>query len=111
MPRQPCLVDLRADHILFTGDTVTGIIDFYFACNDALAYDVAITLNAWCFEQRGEFSPTKSTLLLQQYQGQRKFAAEEIAAFPALLRGAALRFLLTRLVDWLAVPAGALVRE
>lgn len=102
--------DLFPDNVFFEGDDVSGIIDFYFACNDALAYDVAITLNAWCFEQRGEFSPTKSTLLLQQYQGQRKFAAEEIAAFPALLRGAALRFLLTRSHDWIHRDPSALVR-
>jgi len=102
--------DLFPDNVFFEGDDVSGIIDFYFACNDALAYDVAITLNAWCFEQSGEFSPTKSTLLLQHYQRERTFAAAEIAAFPVLLRGAALRFLLTRAHDWIYRDPAALVR-
>jgi homoserine kinase type II len=102
--------DLFPDNVFFEGDEVSGVIDFYFACNDALAYDVAITLNAWCFEQSGEFSPTKSKLLLAAYQKQRPFAAAEIAAFPALLRGASLRFLLTRTHDWIHRDPSALVR-
>lgn len=102
--------DLFPDNVFFEGDEVSGVIDFYFACNDALAYDVAITLNAWCFEQSGEFSPTKSKLLLSSYQSQRKFSPQEIAAFPLLLRGAALRFLLTRAHDWIHRDPNALVR-
>ncbi|MFZ4541616.1 MAG: homoserine kinase [Rickettsiales bacterium] len=110
MPAGVIHADLFPDNVFFEGDDVSGIIDFYFACNDALAYDVAITLNAWCFEPRGEFSPTKSKLLLDAYQKQRPFAAAEVAAFPVLLRGAALRFLLTRAHDWLHRELNALVR-
>ncbi len=110
LPEGVIHADLFPDNVFFEGDDVSGMIDFYFACNDALAYDVAITLNAWCFEQSGEFSPTKSKLMLQQYQQQRLFAAAETAAFPALLRGAALRFLLTRAHDWLHHDPQALVR-
>ncbi len=110
LPQGIIHADLFPDNVFFEGDHVSGVIDFYFACNDALAYDVAITLNAWCFEARGEFSPTKSALLLQHYQKQRAFTLEEKAAFPTLLRGAALRFLLTRAHDWLHRDVNALVR-
>jgi homoserine kinase type II len=110
LPHGVIHADLFPDNVFFEGDDVSGMIDFYFACNDALAYDVAITLNAWCFEQSGEFSPTKSKLLLTAYQKNRRFAAAEIAAFPALLRGAALRFLLTRAHDWIFRDPHALVR-
>lgn len=110
LPRGIIHADLFPDNVFFEGDDVSGVIDFYFACSDALAYDVAITLNAWCFEQRGEFSPTRSKLLLAGYHKQRAFLPAEIAAFPALLRGAALRFLLTRAHDWLHRDPHALVR-
>ncbi len=110
LPQGVIHADLFPDNVFFEGDDVSGVIDFYFACNDALAYDVAITLNAWCFEQSGEFSPTKSKLLLAAYQKQRPFTVAEIAAFPTLLRGAALRFLLTRAHDWLHRDPNALVR-
>lgn len=110
LPQGVIHADLFPDNVFFEGDEVSGIIDFYFACNDALAYDVAITLNAWCFEQKGEFSPTKSKLLLSNYQKQRPLSAAEIQAFPTLLRGAALRFLLTRAHDWIHRDPNALVR-
>ncbi len=110
LPHGVIHADLFPDNVFFEGDDVSGVIDFYFACNDALAYDVAITLNAWCFEQSGEFSPTKSKLLLGAYQKQRPLTPAEIAAFPTLLRGAALRFLLTRAHDWLHRDPSALVR-
>jgi homoserine kinase type II len=110
LPRGIIHADLFPDNVFFEGDMVSGVIDFYFACNDALAYDVAITLNAWCFEPRCEFSPTKSKLLLDAYQKQRPFVTKEIAAFQVLLRGAALRFLLTRAHDWLHRAPNALVR-
>jgi homoserine kinase type II len=110
LPHGVIHADLFPDNVFFEGDEVSGVIDFYFACNDALAYDVAITLNAWCFEQSGEFSPTKSKLLLAAYQKQRLLTAAEIAALPTLLRGAALRFLLTRAHDWLHQDPAALVR-
>jgi homoserine kinase type II len=101
LPQGIIHADLFPDNVFFEEDDVSGVIDFYFACTDALAYDVAITLNAWCFERGGEFSPTKSKLLLAGYQKQRAFTPAEIETFPALLRGAALRFLLTRAHDWL----------
>jgi homoserine kinase type II len=110
LPRGVIHADLFPDNVFFEGDHVSGIIDFYFACSDALAYDVAITLNAWCFEGRNEFSPTKSKLLLDAYRKRRAFTAAEINAFPILLRGAALRFLLTRAHDWLHRDPSALVR-
>jgi len=102
--------DLFPDNVLFLGEQVSGLIDFYFACNDLLAYDLAICLNAWCFEADHAFNVTKGRALLSAYHAERPLRDEEIAAFPLLARGAALRFLLTRLVDWLSVPPGALVR-
>ncbi|WP_029006020.1 homoserine kinase [Azorhizobium doebereinerae] len=102
--------DLFPDNAFFLDDALSGIIDFYFACNDLLAYDVAVCLNAWCFEADGAFNATKGRALLAGYQSVRPLGADEVAALPHLARGAALRFLLTRLVDWLNVPEGALVR-
>ena len=94
----------------FLGDTLSGLIDFYFACTDTLAYDVAVCLNAWCFEPDHAFNVTKGRALLNAYGKVRAPSARERDALPMLARGAAMRFLLTRLVDWLAVPDGALVR-
>lgn len=102
--------DLFPDNAFFLNDALSGIIDFYFACTDLLAYDVAICLNAWCFEEDGSFNATKGRALLQGYNTVRPLTDQEGAALPRLARGAALRFLLTRLVDWLNVPPGALVR-
>jgi homoserine kinase type II len=102
--------DLFTDNVFFLGDEVSGLIDFYFACNDAFAYDLAICLNAWCFEPNMEFNLTKGRALLAGYGGVRRLEPAEVAALPVLARGAALRFMLTRLVDWLNVPPGALVR-
>lgn len=103
--------DLFPDNVFFVGETLSGLIDFYFACNDAWAYDLAICLNAWCFEMTGEFNVTKGRALLDAYHAARPLSAAEIAALPALARGAALRFMLTRLVDWLDTPPGALVKK
>jgi homoserine kinase type II len=102
--------DLFVDNVFFLGETLSGLIDFYFACTDTLAYDVAICLNAWCFEADFSYNQTKGRALLARYQAVRKLSEAEIAALPLLARGAALRFLLTRLVDWLNVPPGALVK-
>lgn len=102
--------DLFPDNVFFLGSKLSGVIDFYFACTDALAYDVAICLNAWCFEPDHSFNVTKGRALLQAYGKTRPLIDAERAALPLLARGAALRFLLTRLVDWLNVPPGALVR-
>jgi homoserine kinase type II len=102
--------DLFPDNVFFIGERLSGLIDFYFACNDAWAYDLAICLNAWCFEQDGSYNMTKGQAMLAGYQSIRALGPAEIEALPLLCRGAALRFMLTRLVDWLNVPAGALVR-
>jgi homoserine kinase type II len=102
--------DLFPDNVLFVDGRVSGLIDFYFACDDALAYDIAVMLNAWCFEVDGAFNITKSKSLLAAYQQQRQLKPDEIAALPMLARGAALRFLLTRLYDWLNPDPTALVR-
>jgi homoserine kinase type II len=110
LPQGVIHADLFPDNVFFLGDRVSGLIDFYFACTDALAYDVAICLNAWCFEPDHSYNITKGRALLRGYMGARKLAAREIEALPMLCRGAALRFLLTRLIDWLEVPPGALVR-
>jgi homoserine kinase type II len=110
LPQGIIHADLFPDNVFFIGEKLSGVIDFYFACNDALAYDLAIALNAWCFEPDGAFNATKGRALLQGYESLRKLDAEEKGALPILARGAALRFLLTRLYDWLNVPPGALVR-
>ncbi|MCA1297783.1 homoserine kinase [Stappia indica] len=101
--------DLFPDNVFFIGDRLSGLIDFYFACNDAFAYDVAICLNAWCFEPDLSFNVTKARALLDGYTTVRPFTPAEFDSLPLLARGAALRFLLTRLHDWLRVPEGALV--
>jgi len=102
--------DLFPDNVFYLGDRLSGIIDFYFACNDYLAYDVAICLNAWCFEPEGDFNTTKARLLLGSYNKVRPIPKDELMALPALARGSALRFLLTRLYDWLNHPPGAFVK-
>lgn len=102
--------DLFPDNVFFLSGKLSGLIDFYFACNDFLAYDIAICLNAWCFEQDASFNITKGMGMLSGYQRVRKLTPGEMDALPVLARGAALRFLLTRLVDWLNVPEGALVK-
>ncbi|MBL6455712.1 homoserine kinase [Belnapia sp. T6] len=106
--------DLFPDNVFFLDGpdgkpVVSGIIDFYFACTDLLAYDVAVCLNAWCFEPDLSFNVTRARALLAGYQRVRPLLAEERAALPLLCRGAAIRFLLTRLYDWMATPPGALV--
>ncbi|HEY5337277.1 MAG TPA: phosphotransferase, partial [Rhizomicrobium sp.] len=102
--------DLFPDNVLFVNGEVSGLIDFYFACNDSFAYDIAVMLNAWCFEQDGAFNITKAKSFLSAYRQHRDLTSDEIAALPMLARGAALRFLLTRLYDWLNPDPSALVR-
>lgn len=109
LPRGVIHADLFPDNVFFLKEHLSGLIDFYFACNDLLAYDLAICLNAWCFEANGEFNVTKGRTLIQAYESVRLLLPAERDALPVLSRGAALRFLLTRLYDWLTVPAGALV--
>ena len=110
LPQGVIHADLFPDNVFFLGDRLSGLIDFYFACTDTLAYDVAICLNAWCFETDHSYNVTKGRALLKAYGKVRALSALERAALPVLARGAAMRFLLTRLVDWLAVPDGALVK-
>jgi homoserine kinase type II len=102
--------DLFPDNVFFLGEQLSGIIDFYFACEDFLAYDIAIALNAWCFEPDSAFNVTKARGLLNAYGKVRPLDDTELMALPLLARGAALRFLLTRLYDWLNRPEGALVK-
>jgi homoserine kinase type II len=103
--------DLFPDNVFFLGDTLSGLIDFYFACNDAFAYDIAAALNAWCFETDHSFNVTKGQALLKGYQSARALTPAERQAMPMLARGAALRFLLTRAYDWLHTASDALVRR
>jgi len=103
--------DLFPDNVFFLGNRLSGLIDFYFACTDALAYDVAVCLNAWCFETDHSFNITKARALLRAYDAVRPLAETERIALPSLARGAALRFLLTRAYDWINTPADALVRR
>ncbi|WP_375412675.1 homoserine kinase [uncultured Bradyrhizobium sp.] len=110
LPQGIIHADLFPDNVFFLGEKLSGIIDFTFACNDMLAYDVAICLNAWCFESDHSFNVTKARAFLNAYSRERELSAAEREALPLLARGAAMRFLLTRLVDVLNVPPGALVR-
>ncbi len=110
LPQGVIHADLFPDNVFFLGDRLSGLIDFYFACADTLAYDVVVCLNAWCFEPDHSYNVTKGRALLKSYGKARALSAAERAALPVLARGAAMRFLLTRLVDWLAVPDGALVK-
>ena len=110
LPQGVIHADLFPDNVFFLGEQLSGIIDFTFACTDILAYDVAICLNAWCFESDYSFNVTKARAFLNAYGRERKLSDAEQDALPLLARGAALRFLLTRLVDFLNVPEGALVR-
>lgn len=108
----PCGIihaDLFPDNVFFENGDVSGLIDFYFACNDILAYDLAIMLNAWCFEADVNFNITKARALLAGYQSVRPMSEAEIDALPILAAGAAMRFLTTRLYDWLNRPEDALV--
>jgi homoserine kinase type II len=110
LPEGVIHADLFPDNVFFLGDRLSGLIDFPFACNDMLAYDVAICLNAWCFEPDLSFNATKARALLNAYNRVRPLTDKEQRDFPLLARGASLRFLLTRLVDFLDVPPGAFVK-
>jgi homoserine kinase type II len=110
LPQGVIHADLFPDNVFFLGERLSGLIDFTFACNDILAYDVAICLNAWCFESDHSFNVTKARAFLNGYGRERKLSDAEQDALPLLARGAAIRFLLTRLVDFLNIPPGALVR-
>src|SRR5664279_5507184 len=110
LPQGVIHADLFPDNVFFLGDRLSGLIDFPFSCNDILAFDIAICLNAWCFEADHAFNVTKARAFFNAYGRERKLSGAEATALPLLARGAAIRFLLTRLVDWLNVPPGALVK-
>lgn len=110
LPRGVIHADLFPDNVLMLGDKVTGLIDFYFACTDITAYDIAVTHAAWCFDADGSrFLPELSAALLEGYESVRHLAPEERSALPLLARGAAMRFLATRAYDWMNTPGDALV--
>ncbi len=110
LPEGVIHADLFPDNVFFLDGAISGLIDFYFACNDLLAYDIAVCLNAWCFEQPNAINITKARALLRGYAGQRPLTRAETDALPVLARGAALRFLLTRLYDWFDTRESALVK-
>jgi homoserine kinase type II len=109
LPRGVIHADLFPDNVFFVGDQLTGLIDFYFACVDHLAYDLAVALNAWAFDATHGFRPDWATAMTRAYIAHRPLDARERACLPLLAQGAALRFLLTRLYDWINTPADALV--
>lgn len=101
--------DLFPDNVFFIDGKFTGLIDFYFACNDALVYDLAIAINAWCFEENSTYNCHKTSKMIEGYSSMRPLNEAEKKALPILCKGAAMRFFLTRLYDWLTTPEGALV--
>ena len=110
LPRSVIHADLFPDNVLMLGDEVTGLIDFYFACTDLTAYDLAVTHAAWCFDGEGrQFDPAISAALIAGYEELRPLSPAERAALPVLARAAALRFTMSRAYDWLNTPADALV--
>jgi len=110
LPQGVVHADLFPDNAFFEDSRFTGLIDFYFACNDFFAYDIAVCINAWCFETDGAFNATKARVMLSAYRRERPFSDEELRSLPLLCRGAAMRFLLTRLDDWLHREQGLLIR-
>jgi homoserine kinase type II len=109
LPRGHIHADLFPDNVFFLDGTLSGLIDFYFAATDLLAYDIAVCINAWCFEADFSLNVAKARALLSAYGEMRPLSPAERAALPVLCQGAALRFALTRLYDWLNMPPGALV--
>ncbi len=110
LPAGTIHADLFPDNVFYLNNEISGIIDFYFACTDFLVYDLAICLNAWCFNDDGTFDITKSRVMISAYQEYRPLSELELRALPSLTRGSAMRFLLTRLYDWLNHPEGAMVK-
>ncbi|NHK28798.1 homoserine kinase [Parvularcula flava] len=109
LPRGVIHADLFPDNVLFTGHDITGIIDFYFACTDFYAYDLAVCLNSWCFDAKRNFIPGHAKAMIKGYEATRGLSDVEKKSLPLLARGASLRFLLTRLYDWLNQEPNALV--
>lgn len=110
LPTGSVHADFFPDNVFFKGDAFVAAIDFYFACDDFLAYDVAVALNAWCFEPDGSFNLTAASAFLTGYQSRRPLSAAEKDALPVLAHGAAMRFFLSRLQDWKPVEPGQLVK-
>lgn len=111
LPRGVIHADMFPDNVFFIGQNLSGIIDFYFACTDMLAYDLAICLNAWCFERDFSYNLTKGTALLRGYNSVRPLELAEQQALPVLCHGSAMRFMLTRLYDWINTPADSFVTK
>jgi homoserine kinase type II len=109
LPRSVIHADLFPDNVLMLGNRVSGLIDFYFACTDIMAYDLAVTHAAWCFAADGAFRAGVAEALLEGYHARRPLPPEAWDALPVLARGAAMRFLASRAYDWLHTPADALV--
>ena len=109
LPHSVIHADLFPDNVLMLGNRVSGLIDFYFACTDVMAYDLAVTHAAWCFAADGAFRANVSEALMEGYHARRPLPPEAWAALPVLARGACMRFLSSRAYDWLHTPADALV--
>jgi homoserine kinase type II len=101
--------DVFQDNVFFKNNKFSGLIDFYFACNDFFAYDIALTINAWCFDGKAKFKKDKFLNLIQGYESLRPLIEREKIHLSTLLRGAALRILLTRVHDYIFHPDGAYV--
>ncbi len=110
LPQGVIHADFFPDNVFFLQGRFAAAIDFYFACNDALAYDLAVCLNSWCFDAHGRLQPALARALVAGYELVRPLESDEVAHLLLLARGAAMRFFLTRLIDWNATPAGALVK-
>ncbi len=112
LPTSTIHADLFPDNVLLMGGRVTGLIDFYFACTDIRAYDLAVMHGAWCFSADGRrFDPALAAALVAGYRSTHPLTPAEVAALPLLCRGASLRFILTRAYDWITTPADALVTK